>query len=141
MTSKEQNRAKRAKTEAIIGEQRIAGQSRGKVMGAERRDPAQSSLSVCTAELLLLAHLLHHLEPPPSHPPPTLNHSLFLLPSLFPIFLFTCGSLQQLGSLLVRRTKIEEYRGRNGWREGRVGGKQRICFWRVSAAHMLSKES
>lgn len=69
---KRAEQSKKSKTEALIGEQTIAGQSRGKVMGAERRDSAQSSLSVCTAELLLLAHLLHHLDPPPhTHHPPS----------------------------------------------------------------------
>lgn len=129
---KEQNRSRR-------GEERIAGQSGGKVMGAEQRDPAQSSLSVCTAELLLLPHLLHHLDPPLT---PTTSPQPSSPPSPSPVFLFTCGSLQQPGSLLVRRTKMEGIEGgMDGGREAGWGGKQRVCFWRVSAAHMLSKES
>lgn len=98
-------------------------------MGAEQRNPAQSSLSVCTAELLLLAHLLHHLDRPPPHthhPPST---TLFL-PS--PIFLFTCGSLQQPESLLVRRTKMEGIEGGMDWggvNKGFVSGacRQHTC--------------
>lgn len=131
--------SKKSKGEAVRGEEKITGQSRGKVMGAEHRDPAQSSLSVCTAELLLLAHLLHHLD----HPPHTHHHPFYhaLPPSLpSPVFLFTCGSLQQPGSLLVLRTKMEGIEGGKQEGGGR-GGEQRVCFWRVSAAHMLSKES
>lgn len=82
VTSEEENRAKKSKREAFRGEKRIWGQSRGKVMGAERWDPAQRSLCVCAAELLLLPHLLHHLDRTPTHHP-LLTHSPSLLLSFY----------------------------------------------------------
>lgn len=90
-------------------------------MGAEHRDPAQGSLSVCTAELLLLAHLLHHLDHP-LHPTPHPPFTTLPLTLPAPVFLFTCGSLQQPGSLLVRRTKMEGIEG--GMDGGREGSKK-----------------
>lgn len=84
-------------------------------MGAEHRDPAQSSSSVCTAELLLLAHLLHHLERPPhSHPlhrtPP---------PSCLFIYLWFPSTTREPAGT---QNKDGGYRGRNGRREGSEGG-------------------
>lgn len=82
-------------------------------MGAEQRDPAQSSLSVCTAELLLLAHLLHHLDPPPPPPPPppTLNHSSARFSYLFIYLWFPSTTREPAGT----QNKDGGYRGRNGW--------------------------
>lgn len=87
--------------------------------GCRAKRPS-SELPVC---LLLLAHLLHHLDPPTKHHPPSTT-----LPLVSPIFLFTCGSLQQPGSLLVRRTKME-YRERGGGYKGFVFGacRQHTC--------------
>lgn len=128
---------KKSKREAVRGEESITGQSRGKVMG----DPAQSSLSVCTAELLLLAHLLHHLD----HPPHTHHHPLYHAPppsippfSCLFIYLWFPSTTREPAGM---QNKDGGYRGRNEWREGSGGVEQRVCFWRVSAAHMLSKES
>lgn len=45
--------------------------------------PAQSSLSGCTAELLLLPHLLHHLDRSPLHTLPTLGRVPLLRSSFY----------------------------------------------------------
>lgn len=57
-------------------------------MGAEQRDPARSSLSVCTAELLLLTHLLHHLDPPAPTAPLTAHPPSSLLSFYLPVVPF-----------------------------------------------------
>lgn len=73
--SSEPNEADLRRAEQSEGREKRSGEGRGEdnraEQGAEQRDPARSSLSVCTAELLLLAHLLHHLD----HPPPPLAPS------------------------------------------------------------------
>lgn len=90
-------------------------------MGAERRDPAQSCLCVCTAELLLLAHLLHHLDHPPSQPPPPHYHAPHYPPSLLLSFYLPVVPFNKPKSLLVHRTKMEGIEGgMDGGRE--VGG-------------------
>lgn len=88
-------------------------------MGAEQRDPAQGSLSVCTAELLLLAHLLHHLDHPLHHHPPSLYHAPPYSPCscLFIYLWFPSTTREPAGT----QNKDGGYRGRNGWREGSKG--------------------
>lgn len=118
-------------------------------VGAVQRDPALSSLSVCTAELLLLAHLLHHLEqaapsPPPSSPPQhSLPPSSLPPPLLLVSFYLPVVNFHKQGVCCCTEQRWRVHREDGGRRgEGREGGgKQRLCFWRVSAAHMLSKES
>jgi len=83
-------------------------------MGAEQRDPAQSSLSVHSRAAA--ANTSVAPSGSPSYPPPPLHR----LPSFSSsIFLFTCGSRQQPGSPLVRRTKME---GIGGGMDGGRGG-------------------
>lgn len=133
--SSEPNEADLRRAEQSEEREKRSGEGRGEdnraEQGAEQRDPARSSLSVCTAELLLLAHLLHHLDhPPPPSPPPHPLLTTLSLPSLpLAAFSFTCGSLQRRGSLLVRRTKMDGMEGAmdGGWRVG--VGWVCVCVW------------
>lgn len=87
-------------------------------MGAEQRPSSQ--LSVCLHSRAAAAST--SVAPSGSPLTPTTHPQLLALPPslLSPIFLFTCGSLQQPGSLLVRRTKMEGIEG--GMDGGREGG-------------------
>lgn len=68
-----------------------------------------------------------HTPSPPFYPVP--------LPS--PVFLFTCGSLQQLRSLLVRGTKMERIE-REEWIEGGGGGRTKGLFLaHVDSTHVV----
>ncbi|MEQ2244096.1 hypothetical protein ILYODFUR_013632 [Ilyodon furcidens] len=104
-------------------------------MGAEQTETRLGAPCLSAQQSCCCYHICCAIWILPSHTP-TSSHP----PSLaYLIFLFTCGSLQQLGSLLVRRTKMEGMEERMDGVGG--GGKQSVSFWRVSAAHMLSKES
>lgn len=107
-------------------------------MGAEQGDPAQSSLSVCTAELLLLAHLLHHLDIPPPpithHPPSATLPPLPPFPYLFIYLWFPSTTREPAGT----QNKDGGYREREGWRRCRWGGKQRVFLLaRVDSTHVV----
>lgn len=116
-------RSETKQKERLVNVLRRRSEGRGKVKGAERR--SSSELSVCLRSRAAAAStsVAPSGSPHPRHPP---------LP--FPALFIYLGFASTTGEPAGAHNK---HWGRTRW----WGGKQRVSFWLVSAAHMLSKES
>lgn len=136
MASEEQNRAKRAKERRRKRRRENSGAEQREGDGSRAERPS-SGLPVCLHSRAAAAST--SVAPSGSPPPSPLPRSPLL--SLLLSFYLPVVPFNNPGACWYaeQRWRVQ----REEWMEGgkQRGGEQRVCFWRMSAAHMLSKES